>query len=235
MRQVLSTALTALVVAALTAVTVSALAQDAPAAERTVAPAAVSKINADRVDGKHAIGYTTKRLSRRNKLVATNKQGYLPSNIVKPFWGNVLNKPAPFADGQISWNEIAGIPADFADGVDDAGGGYVTSTHACPIVDGDYGAYVSFMYLPRGVVYDFQVVPTSTGNWVYIDRQEVQENADGTLNIDLLIQTVFSSDASCNVRMVSFPDSISLASTDRRLDAMKVVQRGPNYKRQAGR
>jgi len=29
---------------------------------------------------------------RRNKLVATEKQGYLPSNIVKPFCGNVLNK-----------------------------------------------------------------------------------------------------------------------------------------------
>jgi len=99
MRQVLSTAITAMTVAALTAVTVSALAQDAPTAERTVSPAAVSNINAHRVDGKHAVGFTNKRLARRNKLVATNKGGWLPSNIVQPLWGLIKNKPAGFADG----------------------------------------------------------------------------------------------------------------------------------------
>jgi len=99
MRQILSTALVALIVAALTAVTVSALAQDAPTTERTVSPAAVSNINAHRVDGKHAVGFTNKRLARRNKLVATNRQGFLPSNIVKPFWGAIKHKPAGFADG----------------------------------------------------------------------------------------------------------------------------------------
>ena len=99
MRQVLSTAITAFIVAALTAVTVSALAQDAPTTERTISPAAVSNINAHRVDGKHAVGFTNKPLARRYKLVATNKQGLLPSNIVKPLWGAIKNKPAGFADG----------------------------------------------------------------------------------------------------------------------------------------
>jgi len=53
--------------------------------------------------------------------VATNKQGFLPSNIVQPLWGTIKNKPAPFADGQISWSELQGIPAGFADGVDNKG------------------------------------------------------------------------------------------------------------------
>ena len=121
MRQILSTAITAMIVAALTAVSISALAQDAPTTERTVAPAAVSNINAHRVDGKHAVGFTNKLKVRRNKLVATNKQGLLPSNIVRPLWRLIKGKPAVLADGAVGWNEVAGTPAGFADGVDDVG------------------------------------------------------------------------------------------------------------------
>ena len=99
MRQVLSTALVALIVGALAGVTASTFAQSPDEQTRTVEPAAVSNINAHRVDGKHAVGFTNKRLARRNKLVATNKQGFLPSNIVKPLWGTIKHKPAGFADG----------------------------------------------------------------------------------------------------------------------------------------
>jgi len=31
--------------------------------------------------------------------VATDNNGYLPSNIVKPYWANIKNKPTGFADG----------------------------------------------------------------------------------------------------------------------------------------
>jgi len=48
------------------------------------APAAASYVaNADHVDGKDAVGYGASRADRAGKLVATNKQGYLPSNIIK--------------------------------------------------------------------------------------------------------------------------------------------------------
>ena len=60
---------------------------------------AVSNINANKVDGKHAVGAKASRAKRRGKLVATNRQGYLPSNIVKPAWHLILGVPAPFADG----------------------------------------------------------------------------------------------------------------------------------------
>jgi len=56
--------------------------------------------NADSVDGQHAVKYSTKKSKRANKLVATNAAGYLPSNIVKPRWGYIKNKPAGFADNK---------------------------------------------------------------------------------------------------------------------------------------
>jgi len=55
--------------------------------------------NADKVDGRHAVGWKTSKAKRAGKLVATNSSGYLPANIVKPYWGAIKNKPAGFADG----------------------------------------------------------------------------------------------------------------------------------------
>lgn len=39
--------------------------------------------NADKVDGKHAVGAGSSVSNRQRKLVATNKSGYLPNNIIK--------------------------------------------------------------------------------------------------------------------------------------------------------
>jgi hypothetical protein len=99
-----------------------------------VTPAA--GVNADRVDGKNAVGSGASIQQRAKKLVATNKQGLLPSNIVKPLWNliqgipgiladglvgfdEIAGMPASFADGQIAFGEVTGMPAGFADGVDD--------------------------------------------------------------------------------------------------------------------
>jgi hypothetical protein len=81
MRQVLSTAIVALVVAALTAVTVSAMAQSE---RESVTLAAVSDIDAHQVDGRHAVGAGASRARRAGKLVATDADGYLPSDILSP-------------------------------------------------------------------------------------------------------------------------------------------------------
>ena len=45
-----------------------------------VAPAGIA---ADTVDGKHAVGAGSTVAKRAGKLVATNAQGHLPSNIIK--------------------------------------------------------------------------------------------------------------------------------------------------------
>ena len=95
MRQLLSTALVALIVGALAGATVSAMAQQ-PATDRPVVTAGV---NADTVDGRHAVAATSVTKARANKLVAADKTGYLPSNVVKPRWGLIQGVPAGFADG----------------------------------------------------------------------------------------------------------------------------------------
>jgi hypothetical protein len=86
-------------------------------------------LNADRVDGQHAVKYSTKKSKRANKLVATNAAGYLPSNIVRPKWSYIKGKPASFTDGQIGWYEVANKPGGFADNQDNAGVTQVTIKH----------------------------------------------------------------------------------------------------------
>jgi hypothetical protein len=112
-RQILSTALVAVIVGALAGVTAGTFAQAEPGS--AVEPAAKTR-NADRVDGKHAVAYTNKRGVRAGKLVATNARGLLPSNIVQPYWGYIKNKPGILADHQIAWNEVANKPGVLADG-----------------------------------------------------------------------------------------------------------------------
>ncbi len=97
MRNLVSTVIAALIVGALAGATVGAVAQDEPTKAE---PAALSNINADKVDGRHAVGSGASKAKRAGKLVATNSKGYLPSNIVKPYWGAIKNKPAGFADGK---------------------------------------------------------------------------------------------------------------------------------------
>jgi hypothetical protein len=206
-----------------------------------VTPAA--GINADRVDGKHAISATGKAKRRANKLVATNKQGLLPSNILRPLWsllqgipavladgqvswGEIIGLPTILADGQVGWGEVQGIPAGFADGVDNVGTtGYVTATAPCdgPINAG--GEYVSFRNLPRNMVHDFQVVPTGGGgDWLYIERIEAWDNGDGTVDIDVRIEDLFDSGAqTCNVRRISFTDGISVAKAKKQLKKVTIA------------
>ncbi len=106
MRQLLSTALVACIVGALAGASFGAVAQ-APAEP----PVTTTALNADTVDGLSAVKATSKKTKRKNKLVATDAKGFLPSNIVKAKWGLIAGKPAFLADGQVGWNEVAGIPA----------------------------------------------------------------------------------------------------------------------------
>jgi hypothetical protein len=48
----------------------------------TMARAAFDAVNADKVDGKHAVGAGASTQQRKGKLVATNSSGRLPNNII---------------------------------------------------------------------------------------------------------------------------------------------------------
>ena len=95
--------------------TVSALAQSEPAGPRsaTVQPAA-AKLNADKVDGTHAVGAGASPSKRAGKLVATDSAGRLLSDIVQPGWDAIKGKPADFADGSDDVDYFSGIQFDQA-------------------------------------------------------------------------------------------------------------------------
>ena len=107
-------------VAALTAVTVSAVAQSEPA---SVSPASVSSINAHRVDGKHAVGAGASRANRAGKLVATNAQGYLPSNILNPRPLSGVTLETVF-ETEVATDDSEFINADCPEGARVTGGGF---------------------------------------------------------------------------------------------------------------
>jgi hypothetical protein len=91
-------------------------------------------INADTVDGRHAVGPAALPAQRAGKLVATNAQGYLPADIVLKaqnadrldglvstvFARAALLKGAAGAvnepDNPVHWNQLKGVPAGIADG-----------------------------------------------------------------------------------------------------------------------
>jgi hypothetical protein len=87
------------------------------------APAAASYIaNADKVDGKDAVGYGASQADRAGNLVATNSQGFLPNGILKKATDAgaldgldsskfVRSKNQPFAVGKPTGVQTHTIPA----------------------------------------------------------------------------------------------------------------------------
>ena len=94
-RQVIAYLMAMLMVTAIVAVPTVARTTD-PGLDRVTLAATG---DADTVDGRDAVKFTQNRNRRAGKLVTTNHRGYLPANIVKPYWGNIKNMPAGFADG----------------------------------------------------------------------------------------------------------------------------------------
>ena len=149
----ISTALVAVIVSLLTVTAMGVLALDEPATtERTIMPAA--GINAASVDGKSAVGYTSKKTLRRYKLVATGGAGMLPSNIVRPFWGLIRNKPGILADNQISWDEVKNKPAGFAGRRGQQGDGGITITQVAgpEVLNPGSGTWAAEVTCPAGAV-----------------------------------------------------------------------------------
>ena len=156
--------ITAAMVAGLGAVPVAAQSDD------PVTTAAVEG-NADQVDYKNAVGAKASREERAKKLVATNREGRLPSNILEPLWKLMKGIPAILADGQITWAELVGIPAGFADGTDDVGYKSATQPTTYDITGTGY-VYV-YADVPIGVDVELFVVP-AVGSSLYFYQWGVE-------------------------------------------------------------
>jgi len=80
-----------------------------------VTPAAVSNINANKVDGRDAVKATQSLNKRKGKLMSFNSAGYLPTNIVD---GNVATLTSLGSttgavnevDNPVNWNQIQNVP-----------------------------------------------------------------------------------------------------------------------------
>jgi len=126
----------------------------------SVAGAVQQGLNADQVDGKHAVGAKAKIAKRKNKLVATNKQGYLPSNIIQgttalrsvwiPTQAIGTTEPKDFygaflPDAQLdSINVMAQLPPSYRSGAPvTLDLTYVKGPSACTVSLGTLGDHIS--------------------------------------------------------------------------------------------
>jgi hypothetical protein len=165
------------------------------------------------------INYPRVKCARGERLIKWNQQG--PEGPAGP----VGPKGDP---GPADWNAIPNKPAGFADGADDVGSvGYITAAVPCPIAIPPGGSsWVVFYDMPRWMVHDFQVVPTNNppnSSYLYIDRVEAQNHADGTIDLWVLVQN--SSPAwsgTCNIRRITWTEGISVAKAKQQLKKVEV-------------
>jgi hypothetical protein len=216
MRQVLSTALVALVVGVFGGGTVGLLAQ-APEGERAtqqaVTPAA--GINADKVDGKHAVGARATRAQRAGKLVATNSLGLLPGNIVKPKWGLIQE-----------------VPLGFADGVDDVG--YVSATQPATYNAASGVKVSAFADTPIGTDVELTIVPEA-GRHLEVDGEFFWRGPEdpggpypdlpaGFIRHEIgLINSDFATPVSFKVRVRVFNSGIAPAAFEKAVEKVRVM------------
>ena len=218
MRQIASTAVVALVVSTLTVTTMTVLAQE----PQTVVPAAVSNINAHRVDGKHAVGAGASPADRAGKLVATNADGRLPSNILKPVWNLLQGVPADLADGQVGWSEVTNKPSGFADGSDNVGFfSNIQVTQTTPLAAGEEESWFTFGW-PAGYHLDWEAVPiTLGGSERLLLTKRLERAPDGTITYWLTVRNDGGTATTYRLRYVAFTTgvaaAVATASAERRI------------------
>jgi hypothetical protein len=183
--------------------------------------------NAATVDGKSAVGASASQVGRAGKLVATNRSGRLPSTIIRPLWSLLKEIPAAFADGQISWAEIAGKPAGFADDVDQ--GSFVSVVTGDIAVGAGVPIYPSLFNISRNIEVEFFLIPTTVGPQLTINRVIMIRNADGTLNHVVEVQNLSGVPAAFRLRYRVASDGIAPAGTKRqiRTATFKVLKKAP--------
>jgi hypothetical protein len=131
-----------------------------------VTPAAVSNVNAHRVDGKHAVSSTQNLNQRKGKLMSFNSAGYLPANIVS---GNVATLATLGSttgavnevDNPVQWNQLQGVPLTVLAG--DTTRSFIVGESA---VLAPGGTSVFILDHPIGLEVETMLIPTAIGGLV---------------------------------------------------------------------
>jgi hypothetical protein len=134
-------------------------------------PSAVTTLNADRVDGRHAIKSTGNAALRKGRLMAFSAAGYLPSNIVQGGVATIAALRSPVgavneADNPVHWNQLQGVPPTIADGTDESDG-YESTVRGPFSLAANGTAWYSIDALV-GHDIDVTFVPTAAGGEVQI-------------------------------------------------------------------
>lgn len=133
-----------------------------------ISPSAVANVNADQVDGRHAIKYTSNKTARKGRLMAFGATGYLPDNIVAGGVATVAALQSSVgavneADNLVHWNQLLGVPPTIADGLDE-GDGYDSSIAV--IMGGNDLAVAQAKWIafdvPAGVDVETTIIPAAT-------------------------------------------------------------------------
>jgi hypothetical protein len=192
--------------------------------------AAAGTGNAATVDGRSAVGANASVAGRAGKLVATNRSGRLPSTIIRPLWSLLKEIPAVFADGQITWAEIAGKPAGFADDVDQGSFvSVVTGDIAIGAAGPDGTTFPSLFNVNRNIEVEFFLIPSTVAVQLTIDHVVMTRNADGTLNHIVQVRNLTALPATFRLRYRVASEGIAPASTKRQVKAatFKVLKKAP--------
>jgi hypothetical protein len=138
-------------------------------------PAAVSNINAHRVDGRHAVKMTSNVDLRKGRLMAFSGQGYLPANIVQGGVATIAALQSAVgavneADNPVHWNQIQGVPPTIADGVDHVG--YASATQASVYAIGASPAtLIVAADSPLGTDVELYIIPAAGGPTIEIVKE----------------------------------------------------------------
>lgn len=141
-----------------------------------VAPSAVADINAHRVDGRHAIKYTSNTTARKGKLMAFGATGYLPNNIIQKATDAdlidgidstalatiaALRSPdgaVNEADNLVHWNQLFGVPAKVLAG--DTTRSFIAQVSPVVGVNGTVAVAVA---QPLGLDVETTIIPETDG------------------------------------------------------------------------
>ena len=151
-----------------------------------IGPSAVANVNADRVDGRHAVKYTSNTTARKGKLMAFGATGYLPSNIVQGGVATVAALQSATgavneADNPVHWNQLQGVPTAVLQ-ADTTRSAIVFETPV--ILAGAQGAF--YVAYPVGLDLKVTLIPTAPGAVFYVANNLLQpgyaigRSADGT-------------------------------------------------------
>ena len=185
--------------------------------------------NADRVDGRHAVGSGASRSKRSGKLVATNGSGYLPNNIIRKardsdkvdgFHSSAFAKAQALksssgavnqADNPVHWKQLKGVPVGIADGDDT---GYTSGVSPEFTLPPAGAIQLNFFNFPPNWQVLFNVVPTSSSGGLLVDNQFVQVEADGEFFHAVIAKNFTGVTTTGVVRLVAFFSGIAPAGAN---------------------